>query len=532
MVDIRVENKPQELPHYKEVEKEEKIVHVFRAIAHFLHQIMNAISYAVFPLKYAISCIVAKKPVEAAVRDNIPLQFTTNQKLAMDSKFYYAIEDGRIWFKPIGAEKDAKWKEFGDGTLTNLESVSADGDNVVVMDKERHIHYAKSHSVDVGLSDDSSDWVIKEGSKVSWTTKWFGMDLVAPIVNHFKDPTLDISATARSYAISHKGTDAMYYTDMAGKKHPDPFIGVTTLYMLSEDGTRLFFADPWLHNKFENELTGPEEGTFVAEKMSASASTLFLIQRSIDENGKERNTMYTRYADFDSIGSNPALPATYDEDNKVPLVRYLPAEDWLKQPEIVLEGKACLSNTIFILQTGQGQNHRQLRVLGKDKDGEPCCYYKNIYDREWSCEKIDQPVEISEIPKESPAAQKAFDYKGTLTLPKMDPQPVQLTKFSRVGLNERGLHTTVDYIVNGKTYSFPLYARRGLRHLLGFDGSSKKLYWTMVVPKDYFTDPAIAPFIKSVFNNKKTMSVHVEEHDDRVTIQPEFFSFNKFMFEF
>ncbi|CAF0790164.1 unnamed protein product [Adineta steineri] len=123
--------------------------------------------------------------------------------------------------------------------------------------------------------------------------------------------------------MSHKEPDTMYYTDIKGKKHPDPYVSVTTIYYLNEDTTRIFFADPWL----QNELTTPEGGQFIAESMATSGSTLFLIQRRRNEFGKEINKMYTRFADFDSIGSNPALASTYNPNNNVPLVRYLPSED-------------------------------------------------------------------------------------------------------------------------------------------------------------------------------------------------------------
>ncbi|CAF4342907.1 unnamed protein product, partial [Rotaria magnacalcarata] len=97
-------------------------------------------------------------------------------------------------------------------------------------------------------------------------------------------------------------------------------------------GTRIFFADPWLHNKFGNELTGPEDGRFKAETLAASASTIMVIQRARNEFGQEINKVYTRFADFDSIGSNPALKATYNRKNRLAMVRYIPSEDWIQQP--------------------------------------------------------------------------------------------------------------------------------------------------------------------------------------------------------
>ncbi len=533
--------------------KQDKIVSFVSKLAGgvfaFRDSISKMLSTCFAPIKYVISKFsLAITPLtEVESRPELPIVFDSTQNKAMDSKFYYAIHDGKIFYKPIAADEGAPWKVFGtndgyvDDKKTPLVAISADGDNVVAIDKDHHVHYAKSHFVNVELTDDSTDWEATTGSKVIWTTKWFNMTLVAPIVNRCKDPTLSVDK-ARSFGISHKGFDTVYYTDMAGKKHPDSAIGVTTLYLLSEDGTQYFFADPWLHNKFDNEITGPEDGQFVAESMAVSASTLFVIQRARDENGNECNKMYTRYADFDSIGSNPALPATYDIDNKTPLVRYLPAEDWTEQPEIKLEGEAKLTKEIFIIQTGRGQNHRQLRVIGTNSQGESGYYYKDIYEGEWRFEKVAHKIAPEAFLADTVAhtgfqqgKKVVHDYSGKIASSLADPPKVRLTKFAERGLNERGLHTKVELTLkNGKKLEFPVHARRGFRHLLGFDGCSKRLYWTLVIPKEYkeSEDPEIKKLVKVLFNNKKVMKIHVKEHDSGVHISPVFFSGNIFAMDF
>ncbi len=57
---------------------------------------------------------------------------------AMDSKFFYAVRDGKIWFKLIAVHRNASWK----------------------------LHIIKS--------------------RVRWTEKWFNMDGVSSIVNLLK----------------------------------------------------------------------------------------------------------------------------------------------------------------------------------------------------------------------------------------------------------------------------------------------------------------------------------------------------------
>jgi hypothetical protein len=549
-------------PPYPIDEKQDKVVDSVCNFAHRISVIQEKMAYiaSLFfkTLNFCFTALVSRRKIsvertklpkgpEKTAAEIIPSLVTTSTQV-MDNKFYYAIREGKIWFKPIAANPDANWKLFGnnegytDKQHTPLIAISADGDNVVAVDQNHHIHYAKSHSVDVQVAFDSPEWEIAPKSTVSWTSKWFNMDLVAPIVNLFKDPTLELMQNARSFGISHKGTEALYYTDMAGKKHPDPFIGVTTLYVLNEDGTRIFLADPWLRNKFENEITGPEEGEFVAENMAVSASTIFLIQRAHDEKGNEVHKMYTRYADFDSIGSNPALPATYDIRNKTPLLRYLPGEDWLAQPPIPLEKGAKLTKSISIIQTGRGQDHRQLRVLGTNSQGESGFYYKNIYDQKWQFEQTGQHIPSTEfLGEETPLTgfehgpTIIHDYSGQLTSSLSQTPQVDLKKFSERGLNEKGLHTKITLtLANGQKLEFPLHARRGLIHLLGFDMASKNLNWTLVIPENYYQseDPQIKEVLKRLFNNKRTIRVNVEELPHSIVISPEYFSSNKFKMTF
>lgn len=532
--------------------KEDKVVKMMDKLSggiSFIKDVIGkVISTCTLPIKFVVSSFTRKAKEKQNITETVPVSFASCQKTAMDSKFTYAVIDDKVVYRPIGASKDAPWKPFGnhdgyaDTAHTPIKAISADGDNVVVLDEHNRAHYAKSHSVNVEVDFDSPNWTELPGAKVIWTTKWFNMDIVSTGVNLIKDPTLIVPQNARSFAISHKGSDAMYYTDMAGKKHPDPFIGVTTLYVLDETGTRIFLADPWLHNKLENEITGPEDGRFVAENMAVSASTPFLIQRARDKDGKEIHKMYTRYADFDSIGSNPALPSTYDIDNKTPLVRFLPAEDWLLQPTIPLEGMARLTSDIAILQTGRGQDHRQLRVTGTDKDGNSGYYFKDIYDQEWQFEQTGQAIPqeaflADDVPHTGfqQGPEVVHDYKGEMKSSLADTPQVKLKKFAERGLNERGLHTKIEFsLAGGQKIELPLYARRGFRHLLGFDGSSKKLYWTLVIPKEYqnSSDPKIAEFIKKVSNNKKSLKVHLEEDEAKIHIAPEFFSRNRFTLDF
>ena len=157
-------------------------------------------------------------------------------------------------------------------------------------------------------------------------------------------------------------------------------MGIETLYFLTEDGQQIRFTDSGLPADFSRSLLGPERGSFIAENLNASADTMFVINKA--------GEMYTRLADFDTIGCDPMffkytyekLPQKYTGEQY--LSNYspwaLPSEPWLKQPEIKLQGNARLTKHITILQNGRGNAARELRVAGLNKDAQTGFYSKQI----------------------------------------------------------------------------------------------------------------------------------------------------------
>jgi hypothetical protein len=411
-----------------------------------------------------------------------PLRIKTDTE-TFDQKCNYMIHEGKIYYRPLALGCDAEWQEIP--FPKKAISISADGDNLIAVDEKKQIHYAKTTSIHFSFSENG--WQASPCS-IQWKTDWFNMILVAPFVNFLKPASLHAMEAARGVVISQRGRDALYYTDIGGKKHPEPFVGVTTLYMLNPSGTRIFFADPWLANKFHNEITTPKEGRFVAESMDASASTLFLLQRAKDAQGNEVHEMYTRYADFDSIGANPFLPATSNRANPTPLVRVLPGEDWLKQPAIPLEQNAHLTKRIAIVQTGRGQAQRQLRVEGTDAQGNTGYYVKQIYDASWSFERTNHAIpQEAFLPSQAVGnglllgPKLAHDYAGWIQT-SQGKFHATLKKFSLQGFNEGGLHSSLEIqFPSGEKVAYPLYAKRGTSHLLGLN--EKYPHWILVPPE-------------------------------------------------
>lgn len=186
----------------------------------------------------------------------------------------------------------------------------------------------------------------------------------------------------RGWSSGTRRQDVLWHEDIFGNPHHYGTMGIETLYFLTEDGQHIRFTDSGLPADFSRSLQGPEDGAFIAENISASASTMFLIDKA--------GRMYTRLADFDTIGCDPMFfRYTYDKlEQKYTGYDYLsnyaawglPSEPWRSQPEIPLEGKARLTRFITILQNGHGNAARELRVAGLDSAGQPGYYSKQIMD--------------------------------------------------------------------------------------------------------------------------------------------------------
>jgi hypothetical protein len=112
----------------------------------------------------------------------------------------------------------------------------------------------------------------------------------------------------------------------------------------------------------------------------------------------EAGEMYTRLVDFDSIGCDPMFfKYTYiPYESELPGTSYfsnlnewgLPSEDWRSQPRIQLTGKAAVTRHITILQNGQGNAARELRVAGFDEEGRTGYWSKQIFGASWEFKPV------------------------------------------------------------------------------------------------------------------------------------------------
>ncbi|MDR1094802.1 MAG: hypothetical protein LBL31_00255 [Spirochaetaceae bacterium] len=256
------------------------------------------------------------------------------------------------------------WR-FGFNKPRRIVEIAADADELVALSDEGGFY---RYCFDITIAHKSNEWLDRQGWPVS------------------EQLFLD-RRTARNaaWALGKRNSHVLYYEDPFGNQHHNGTMEIATTYMLLEGGQEISYADTGLRSDFSRNFIGPERGAFKAVALSASASTMFVI------NGA--GEMYTRIADFDITGCDPMFfKYTYTPYvSDLPGTNYfsnlsewgLPSEDWRGQPGIPLDGKAAITRHITILQTGQGNGARELRVAGLDEEGNRGYWNKGIFDETW-----------------------------------------------------------------------------------------------------------------------------------------------------
>lgn len=291
---------------------------------------------------------------------------------------YYDFElvDGRIYSKARGSRE---WELFlktglpdvGKDSPSAVREISADADSIYAFDDRGYLYYC---------------YLAKTAPEKPF--KWHKR------MGFPKDRQFQQSQDAlrkRAWSMGARRVEVLYHEDIYGNPHHWGTMGIETFYFLEEDGRCIRFCDSGLPQDFSHSIQVPEDGRFICENISASASTLFVIGN--------QGSMYTRMIDFDTMGCDPMFfQYTYDKlEQKYPGSNYfsnyspwaLPAEDWKRQPDIKLKGQARLTKMITIAQNGQGNSARELRVGGTDENGEVGYYHKMLNDSEWKFTRAD-----------------------------------------------------------------------------------------------------------------------------------------------
>jgi hypothetical protein len=295
------------------------------------------------------------------------------------SAYELAIDEGKLWWRPRGSSAAftllppdglpvAKPKTPPFTPPRRVDALSADGNNLVAWGSDGHVYYTKLDTLE-------------------WTEQW------GPVGDRAVLSVKGLDALAMSHRM-------IPYEDIDGNVHPVDQ-GVTTFYALAEGGRSLRYADPWLPPHFERRLCLPERNQFVAAGLSASASTIFVMDRS--------GRSFTRLADFDTVGDDPLLSYSWVREKRAGLraeIRSLPGEPWRAQPRIT----GWHSTHLAILQTGPTNAARELRVQGQDG-----YWHKPIFAESWSF-TATPPVDDPGLPTDGEAPRQPLA-DTTLTAP-------------------------------------------------------------------------------------------------------------------
>lgn len=432
--------------------------------------------------------------------EKVPLKSATR---SFNHQFDVSIIDGRIWYRQKSAEgnnSDA-WKLLGKTGLpegsssylpglnsfdspSSVAELSTDGDNLIAIGNNNIVYYMK--------------WSTRQ-----WTDKWG-----KPFSRKLRLPE-----KIRSWSISHRGPLAGGYHDIDGNFHPIS-VGVTSLYILEEDGLTIRYADPWLPADFSHEICGPLRNRFRARTLDASASTLFVINDS--------GEMFTRLADFDTLGHNRFLEYSYERKKGKPSkekdVRKLPPEDWKRQPSIP-ENQGQVSSSISILQTGKGNDSRELRVEGVIAQGVHGFFSKKIHEEAWNFTRTDLPLQKPLLHQAGGLSDLGHDWDQTFSGHLLIGNPFKKEKYEAKINNFNpvcsGAHLVIK--IGNDDVEFPFYTTTSSRDVQKMDGA---ITMTDEIKAKALNNKLLQAFINKMFGKESFIKIrlHISE-DGTVTVR-------------
>ena len=465
--------------------------------------------------------------------DNVYLK-TSQQGMSYEN--YYALRNGRIWIKPNESTTGIKgeWKLF-DGTGVpygkdvpsfkphdKIAAFSTDGTMIVAVSEDGRFYFwqptleEKTTWTEV-IGDPFSDALYLPKNK-TWS---FGFSILRAPWKRLT-PMHDIVS---------------YWEDIDGNKTQ---FGLTaTIYVVDPTGQKIFFTDTGLPATFNRAFTSPGRGAFIIENMSTAASTIFVINKT----GK----LCTRMMDAEIEGGGPALMFTYKrgkrtrDDQIVPIMdalRSLPLPDWREQEPITEVRddpikRAAITGNITIIQTGEGNAARELRVQGRNHTGQYGYYFKKIFDPSWNFEvtneHFDDKIIIEKYLEDAPKGGKLDKtYTGKLNqifAPSLQVALIDFYYFSTPA--------TLRVHVDGKQFDMkfhtvdqwgPTAQAKGNPELVGNPaGEPKLLQGTLDIPEDVLnsSDPDIKETVNRYFKrfNLAAFAFSVMADDKSVFIQ-------------
>lgn len=439
-------------------------------------------------------------------------------------------------------------------------ALNCDGANLIVVDNRRDVHYKKvlheyQRSDLLNLKNKRADYgrkllrmaafnlkqhpqvdyiAVDKALKNNWKKHWFNLPIISKLVNLFYRSILQIPEERRAWAVSHRGGYNKLCEDAAGIAHEDP-IGVTTLYVLTKNGDKIQLYDPWspLFAKINLCLPADPESYYRGLKLSVSASMMMLIgyenRRSPNHLGtSSRLRIKTRLCDIDTEGWNIIAKYTYFDQQGVPRKRRVVSEaKWLDHPLPLKKGEGVTKN-ITILQTGEGNLARELRVegLGLDEGQLKAGYfYKALKERHWHFKAyskqpsrklkiLKQEADYPQKPFQSPVSNYGIGEKSAMRFSKLEneeyPYKISLNRFgSGVYRSQITLHQ------GQKKHLLWLHKKKSVKNFFGSKGHA----YDLIIP------PALSktPWIKRAIGKKTVRSIKIEQCANNLIMQSPYF---------
>lgn len=281
----------------------------------------------------------------------------------------YAVRDGKLWHK-LGKQP---WAPFGGtgappGVTRPVVAVWADEvSHFMVMTDDGLLHHHENGA---------------------WDSLW-GLPSLPIGRSTFKLPMATSDVAPGDVAYSMRRDHALYYEDIRGQQFHWGDVGCTSVFAKHpDDDTRILFGDPWIPPDWSREVCGPERGTIHIASLAASGSVLMVISTT--------GEVWTRFDDYDHNGGTPLFHYSYDANAPAQTrfgtdpasaiqVRQLPSQPWRRHAPIGSGASGGRpTKRIAIVQTGVGNDARELRVVGANDAGEMGVFTKQIADSSWT----------------------------------------------------------------------------------------------------------------------------------------------------
>ena len=207
-----------------------------------------------------------------------------------NSYFYFLISDGKIYYKSVDPQREPQ-----DWTLLEKTGLPHHPLKRGFIKPEKIIEFSADGNEMMAVSSEGIIYrLIIDLDKAFFPLAW--LDSIG-----WPEPTPlrlnKLLENNRAWGLGKRGAEVLWYEDRFGNQHHFGTMGILHNYFLLEDGQEIRFSDTGLPSDFSHNFLGPERGRFIAEGLSASGCTIFLIN--------EAGEMYTRLVDYDSVGSDP-----------------------------------------------------------------------------------------------------------------------------------------------------------------------------------------------------------------------------------